>query len=275
MALRIGTNTAAMNAQRYLGDNSKNADKSSAQLASGKSIVRAADNAAGLSISAGLDSRVRGLGQARRNAVDALSVLQTAEGGLNEVSNILIRINELGVQAASDSTSDSGRSMINKEIQQLKNEVERISQTTRHGNVDLLNGSGFKFEFQVDTNTDSDGRIGFDTSDISARTGDIGIEGLDFSNKDNARNSLDGLLNSQKKVNGIRADLGALQNRFVASGDNLGVAITNLSESKSQISDVDIAASTAEKARSEIMMQSSVSMLAQANQSAGLAMKLL
>src|ERR1700722_4438747 len=161
--LGIGTNMASVSAQKSLAMSQREIQKSFAQLSSGSRITKAADDAAGLSISESLKSTIRGYQQAQRNAGDGLSMVEVAEGGLGEISNIMTRLRELGVQAASDTVGDQERGFIDKEVQQLKMEAERISQTTRFGDTRLLDGSGKEFEFQVDIHNDSfEDRIKFD-----------------------------------------------------------------------------------------------------------------
>jgi flagellin len=191
MPLRISTNVASIAAQGSLDQSQRAMEKSFAQLSSGSRITKASDDAAGLTISENLKSRIRGYRQAQRNAQDAVSVMQVAEGGLNEISNILVRMRELGVQAASDNIGDRERSFIDKEVQQLKAEVDRISNTTKFGDVELLNGTGETFEFQVDLgNDDTNDRISFDASDIEATASTLGVDSFDFSEKENARDAL-------------------------------------------------------------------------------------
>jgi flagellin len=203
-------------------------------------------------------------------------MVQVAEGGLGEISNILTRMRELGVQAASDTVGDTEREFINKEVQQLKMETERIAQSTRYGKTVLLNGSGKRFEFQVDiNNNDFNDRIGFDASEIKATTADLNIDGFDFSDKMDARQALEVLEDSQKTVNGYRATLGAIQNRLVSTTDNLGVAIENFSAANSRVRDTDVAQSSAELARNTVLNQASVAVLAQANQVPAMALKLI
>jgi flagellin len=151
MGLRIATNIASLNAQRSLAGSGREIQKSFAQLSSGSRITKSADDAAGLSISENLKSHIRGYQQASRNAQDGISMVQTAEGGLAEISNILTRFRELGVQASSDTVGDDERGFINKEVQQLKNEAERIARSTRFGKTALLDGSAGQFDFQVET----------------------------------------------------------------------------------------------------------------------------
>ena len=276
MGLRIGTNIASMAAQRSMASSSREISKSFSQLSSGSRITKAADDAAGLSISENLKSHIRGYQQASRNAQDGISMVQTAEGGLGEISNILTRFRELGVQASSDTVGDTERGFINKEVMQLKDEAERIARTTRFGKTALLDGSGGRFDFQVDVNNDSfNDRIGYDAGKQNATTSSLGISSIDFSSKDGARESLETLDTAQTQVNGFRADLGAIQNRLISTTDNIGVSVENLSSANSRIRDTDVAASSAELAKNNILQSASVSVLAQANQQPQMAMKLI
>lgn len=276
MGLRIGTNVQSLAAQRSLTGTSRDLQKSMAQLSSGSRITKAADDAAGLAISEDLKSQVRGFQQAQRNANDGISMVQTAEGGLNEISNILTRFRELGVQASSDSVGDEERGFINKEVQQLKNETQRIAQSTRFGNTKLLDGTGGKLDFQVDIhNDDFNDRIGFDTGEQNASVDGLGVAGLDYSSKDGARSALEKLDKAQNQVSGFRANLGALQNRLISTGENLGVSIENLSAANSRIRDTDVAASAADLSRNQVLQSASVSVLAQANQQPAQALKLI
>ena len=276
MGLRIGTNVQSLAAQRSLTGTARDLQKSMAQLSSGSRITKAADDAAGLAISEDLKSQVRGFQQAQRNANDGISMVQTAEGGLNEISNILTRFRELGVQASSDSVGEEERGFINKEVQQLKNEAQRIAQSTRFGNTKLLDGTGGKLDFQVDIhNDDFNDRIGFDAGEQNASIDGLGVAGLDYSSKDGARSALEKLDKAQNQVSGFRANLGALQNRLISTGENLGVSIENLSAANSRIRDTDVAASAAELSRNQVLQSASVSVLAQANQQPAQALKLI
>lgn len=276
MSLRVATNVAAINANKSMANTQRHIDKSFAQLASGSRITKAADDAAGLSISETMKSSIRGYEQAKRNANDGISMVQVSEGGLGEISNILTRMRELAVQSSSDSVGDTERGFIDKEVQQLKLEVERIAQSTRFGTTNLLDGSGEGFSFQVDINNDDfRDRIAFDSSEQIATADALGIEGFDFSDKENAREALEILEGSQKQVNGYRANLGAIQNRLISTSENLGVAIENYSAANSRIRDTDIGQSTSELTRNQILLNASVGVLAQANQAPQSALRLL
>jgi len=276
MGMRITTNVGSVNAQRSLANSQREIQKSMAQLSSGSRITKAADDAAGLGISENLKSQIRSFSQASRNANDAISMVQVAEGGLGEVSNILTRMRELGIQASSDTLGDKEREFLNLEVQQLKSEIERISKTTRFGSTSLLDGSGQRFDIQVGINNEeSQDRISFDSSSLNSTLNELGVSGVDFKRKVGAQEALNIVDDAQSKVASFRAYLGALQNRFQSTIDNLGVQHENLSAANSRIRDADIASSTAEAARNNIMLQASTSVLAQANQQPGLALKMI
>lgn len=276
MSLTITTNVASLSAQKTMGTNARAIQKSMAQLSSGSRITKAADDAAGLSISETLKSTVRGYTQAKRNANDGISMVQVAEGGLSEISNILTRLRELGVQAASDTVGDLEREFINKEVQQLINESERISQATRFGTTVLLDGSGDTFDFQIDINNDDFvDRISFDSSQQDATTANLGIDGFDYSDKESAREALTVLEGAQRQVNGFRANLGAIQNRLISTSENLSVAVENFSAANSRIRDTDIAESSAHLATAQILNQASVGVLTQANAQPQAALRLI
>jgi flagellin len=183
---------------------------------------------------------------------------------------------ELGVQAASDTVGDIERGFINKEVQQLKNEMQRIAKTTRWGDQNLLDGSGKEYAFQVDINNDDFAdRIGFDASQQDATISNLGVDGFDFSDKGDARQALEVLEAAQRTVNGYRANLGAIQNRLISTSDNIGVAVENFSAANSRIRDTDVAQSSAELARNNILLNASVSVLGQANAQPASALKLI
>lgn len=274
--MRISTNVAAISARRALDGNQKIMDKSMNQLSSGSRITKAADDAAGLSISEGMKSQIRSYGQALRNTHDGVSLLNVAEGGLGEISNILTRVRELGIQAASDTVGDGERKIINQELGQLTQEIDRIAQTTNYGNRKLLNGDSEQFDFQVGIGSDSENDvIAFDASSSDATTDSLGVSGLDFTSKEGAKEALSELDTAQKTVNSYRANLGALQNRLVSTTENLGTQLESLSTANSRIRDADIAESTAEYTKSNILMNATTTVLAQANEVPRQALRLL
>jgi len=275
MGLRIATNLPSISAQRSLAASGREIQKTFGQLSSGSRITKSADDAAGLSISESLRSQIRGFQQAGRNANDGISMVQTSEGGLGEISNMLTRIRELAVQAASDTIGDQERGFIDKEVQQLKAEIDRIAKTTRFGDVNLLDGTGGQFDFQVGVNATADDRIGFNANEQNATLSSLGIEDIEFTSKEGALEALARIDSAQKTVSGQRANLGALQSRLISTTDQIATTVENLSAANSRIRDTDIAASTAELTRNTVLQQASVSVLAQANQTPAMALKLI
>lgn len=276
MAFRINTNIASLNAQRQLSGSQTAINKSLAQMSSGSRIKTAADDAAGLSISENLKSRISGFRQAQRNAQDAVSVIQVAEGGLNEITNILSRFRELGVQAASDTVGIREREFINKEVQQLKNEADRIAHVTKWGSTKLLSGEGDQFDFQIDLgNNDFEDRISFNSADIEATTQRLGISDFNFSTKEGARDSMTTIDDAMGLVNEYRSNLGALQNRLLSTSNNLGTSVENMSDANSRVRDTDLAEASSELVRNNILLNASTAVLAQANQVPQAAMRLL
>jgi flagellin len=276
MGMRISTNIAAINAQRNLSGSQMNIQSSLAKLSSGSRINKAADDAAGLAISENLKASIRSARQANRNANDGMSMVQTAEGGLNEIGNIVTRLRELGIQAASDTVSDTERGFVNKEVQQLKSELQRIASVTTWGKTKLLDGTTPTFDFQVGIyNNESEDRISFDASQNVATLDALGLAGLDYSSKEGAQTALEKLDMAQEGVNGMRSNLGALQNRLLSTVNNLGVFEENMSAANSRIRDTDMAETSSELTRNNIMLQASTAALAQANTSNQVALNLI
>ncbi len=276
MGMRVSTNVSAINAQRNLIGSQRNINDSMAKLSSGSRINKAADDAAGLAISEGLKAQIRSAAQAQRNANDGISMVQTAEGGLNEIGNVVVRLRELGIQAASDTVGETERGMLNKEVQQLKSEIQRIASVTTWGTTKLLDGSSPQFDFQVGLyNNDAEDRISFNAAENVATLDALGLDGIDFSTKEGAQEALTMLDAAQTSVSGTRANLGALQNRLTSTVDNLGVAQENLSAANSRIRDTDVAQASSEMTRNNILLQAGTSTLAQANQSSQMALKLI
>jgi flagellin len=276
MGFRVATNIAAINAQRNLIGSQRTLGKSMAQLSSGSRINIAADDAAGLAISENMKAQIRSARQANRNANDGISLVQTAEGGLNEISNLTVRLRELGIQASSDTVGETERGFLNKEVQQLKSEMQRIASVTTWGTTKLLDGSTPQFDFQVGMfNTETEDRISFNANENVATLDALGLAGVDYSTKEGAQTSLQLLDTAQSTVNGIRANLGALQNRLTSTVDNLSVTEENLSAANSRIRDTDVALATSEMTRNSIMLQASTATLAQANTSNQMALKLI
>jgi flagellin len=275
MGLRISTNVASISAQRVLAKQQHRMEHAQMAAASGSRIVKAADDAAGLAISENLRGQIAGIRMARSNAYNAQSLIQVSEGGLNEISNILIRLRELGVQAASDTVSDVERSFLDQEAQQLTSEADRIAKSTKFGNKNLLDGSGEEMEYHVGPfSKESENVIKYKVS-ADATTGNLGVDGVSLSDKGGARSTLESVDEALVKIGQMRADFGAVQSRLQMTTSNLDIQNENLSAAKSRISDADIAYEAAEMTSAGILQQASVGVLAQSNQNGAAALKLL
>ena len=276
MGLRINTNVPSLSARRTLGVNNEKQAQTLGKLSSGSRIVRSADDAAGLAISEKLKAQVRSTNQAERNANDGISLIQTAEGGLNEVSNILIRLRELAIQSSSDTVGDSERKFTDLEYQNLKSEIERISQVTEFNGKKLLNGSGEKYDFQIGiNNNDFNDRISYNAQLTNSSTSSLGVEGLGVDSKANAQASLEQIDAAIQNVSGQRAELGAVQNRLTSTIQNLQVSSENLNAANSRIRDTDYAAETAKNAKLSILTNAGTSVLSQSNAQGANALKLI
>lgn len=276
MGLRISTNVASLNAQKNLRSSNYLMDRSLARLSSGYRINQAADDAAGLAISENLRGLIRGYKQASRNSEDGVSLVQVAEGGLQEISNMLIRLRELGVQAASDTIGEVERKFLDVEYQQLKSEIQRVSEVTQFNGRDLLNGTGGIFDIQVDVHNDPfKDRISFNASAANASLNSLGLTAEGLATKEQAQQSLSVVDTAMLSVNSMRANFGAMQNRLRSTIANLAVAHENLSAANSRIRDTDVAEETAELTRNSILLQAGVSVLGQANTMQQVALKLL
>lgn len=276
MGLRINTNSAALNAQKTLWSTKLGLDKSMEKLASGLRINRAGDDAAGLAISENLKAQVRGLKQAGRNAQDGISLVQVAEGSMNEISSILIRLRELAVQGASDTIGPVERQFLNVEYDQLTSEIDRIAEGTEFNGTQLLAGVGSVLDFQVGTRNNPEiDRISFDASKADANSAALGVNLTSVADKASAQNSLTAIDQAIVSVSAMRADFGAIQNRLQSTVSNLQVSVENMSAANSRIRDVDIAEETSEMTKNNILLQAGTSVLAQANQQANIALGLL
>jgi len=276
MGLRIATNVQSLSAQRSLSEVKKGQASSLQKLSSGSRINKAGDDAAGLAISEKLKSHIRGSQQATRNAGDGISLIQTAEGGLNEVNNILVRLRELSVQAASDTVTDKERNYSDMEFQQLATEVERIATSTTFNERQLLSGEGEQMEFQIGIfNDEENDRLSYNPQNSSVRKQDIGIEGMNVSTKGDSQENLTKLDDAINVVNTNRANLGALQNRLNSTVRNLEIKTENMAEANSRIRDTDVALESANLAKANILTASSTAVLSQANASHNGALKLI
>ena len=278
MAISIVTNPASLNAQRNLNKTQGTMGRSLARLSSGLRINGASDDAAGLAISEKLKSQTRSIAQAERNANDAVSMLQTAEGAMNETSGLLIRMRELSVQSANDTVGSTERSFIQSELSDLRDEVNRIAEVTEFNGTKLIDGTASSVTFQVGIQNTSNDQISVAINDMHATAlgaGTTDLDGLDISTITGAQTALDVLDAAITDVSAGRAEIGAVQNRLQVTIANLGTARENLSAANSRIRDVDVASESAELTKNNILMQAGVSVLAQANQQPSLALSLL
>ena len=273
MGIRINTNVSSLNTQRHLANSTKMFGKSMEKLSSGLRINRAGDDAAGLAISEGLKSDIRALGQASRNASDGISLIQTAEGAMDETSSILLRMKELAEQSLNGTLSNTDRGYLNQEYTALQDEITRISDSTTFNGVALLDGSGLDVAIQVGIGTAASDSVTVDLGTSRDHT-TLGVTtGVDdATNAAAAMGEIDAAIET---VVGARGEFGAVQNRLEASIRNINMMGENLSAANSRIRDVDVAQETSRMTSFQILQQAGVSMLAQANQSSGLAMSLL
>ena len=270
MGLQINTNVAAMNAYRNLSGTQNAMATSLERLSSGLRINRAADDAAGLAISEKLRAQSNGLNQATANAQDGISLIQTAEGALNETHSILQRMRQLTVQAGNDTNGAEERTNIATELTALKDELDRISDTTQYNKQDLLKGA-FSATLQVGANSGQTMDVAINASDSAT----LGVDALDVTDAAAVATSLDAIDDAISTVSTDRAGLGALQNRLQHTINSLSVAAENASASESRIRDTDMAKEMSSFTRSQILQQAGVSMLAQANQAPQSVLKLL
>ncbi|QGN59457.1 flagellin FliC [Nostocoides sp. HKS02] len=272
--MQINTNVAAMNAYRNLSSTQGSMATSLERLSSGLRINRAADDAAGLAISEKLRAQTNGLNQATSNAQDAISLVQTAEGALNETHSILQRMRQLSVQSANDTNTSDDRAAIQKEVTALNGELDRIASTTQFNGQNLLDGTGGtagSFTFQIGANNGQTVSVAFAKADTTT----LGTNALDVTTQAGAASALTAVDAAIKTVSGDRADLGAVQNRLQHTINSLNVASENSAAAESRIRDTDMAKEMTSFTRSQILQQAGVSMLAQANSAPQSVLKLL
>lgn len=266
MGLRISTNIASEMVQKNLKDASREETKSLQRLSSGSRISSAADDAAGLGIATKMRAQAQGMRQATRNANDGISFVQAAEGGLNEVSNILTRLRELSIQSASDTVGETEREFLDLEYQQLTTEIDRIASSTKFNGMDLLSGdSSGMIDFHVGAYANEENTIQFDSDATNATASHLGVSGTGVIEKDDALDSISNIDEALNMVSGQRASLGALQGRLQTTVTNLEGQTVNLEQARSVVQDVDVAAETAKLASNQIIKSAGISTLAQAN----------
>ena len=258
----INTNVSAMRAQNSSRVAGNQLDTAMTRLSSGKRINSAKDDAAGLAIATRMDAKIRGLDQAIRNSNDGISLAQTAEGAMDEVSNILVRMRELAVQAANGSVGTSDRTALQTEVDQLIEQIDDIATRTDFNGIALLDGSA---DIDIQTGVDSGETVNITIADLQAAG--LGVDGVDLSTAAGASTALGVLDTAIDSVGTERANLGAVQNRLSSGVNNLTSTVTNLADSKSRIQDTDYSVETTKLASAQILAQASTAMLAQANQS--------
>ena len=285
MSFRILTNVPSLQAQRSLSKVNNDLQSNFERLSSGSRINKAADDAAGLAVSEGLKAKERGLNQAKRNANDGISILQVAEGSMQEMGNIMLRLKELNVQAASDSISDKERSFLNKEYTQLVGELDRISNSTEFNGIKLMDGSKEDLALQVGDTNDPNSVITFDLSEFNMNSevlglgteAEIGPTSVDGSGPDREAiaENLGKIDEALTKISTARSYIGSVQSRLQSAINNIEVSVENTAASASRIKDTDFAEETASLAQNRILSQAATSVLSQANYAPESALQLL
>jgi flagellin len=276
MGLRINTNVQSLISQRNLGVSNERQRQSLEKISSGTRIAKSADDSAGLAIAEKMKADIRSVRQDNRNASDGISLTSVAEGGMNEIGNILTRFRELSIQAASDTIGDRERGFINKEVSQLRAEIDRIAMSTEFNGRKLLSGEGAALEIQVgkDNNAEMD-RFVYDTAKQNLTSEALGLSDIHTTTKEAAQENLARIDTAIQTLSENRADMGALQNRLQSTINNLQIYEENISGARSRIFDVDMASETAELTKANILSQAGVAVLGQANSNSMSALKLL
>lgn len=274
MGLRVTTNMASISAQRALSMQSKKQQHASQALATGHRIVSASDDAAGLAIAENMKAELRATAQARSNAFNAISTAQVGEGGLSEMTNLIVRLRELAVQSASDTIGDKERGYLQLEAKSLSDEIDRIAKTTSFGDKKLLDGSNPVYDFHIGSSSEKENIITYEV-DGNTTAAELGLDSIDISSKDGARDLIDVTNTSLETVSRIRAGFGAVQSRLESTVAGLDVKFESLSAARSRIMDADVAKESSELASATMLQNASISVLQQANQQPYAAMKLL
>jgi len=274
--ISVNTNVSSLHAQRNLSKSGSDLATSMERLSSGMRINSAKDDAAGLQISNRLTSQINGLGVAQRNANDGISIAQTAEGAMSETTNILQRVRELALQSANGSNSAEDRASLQLEVSALQEEINRISSDTSFGDINLLDGNFTAVDFQIGANSGETITFGITAMDTTTLTdGTTTVAAIDISTAAGAQLAIDSIDGAIKQVDTERAKLGAVQNRFGHTINNLANIQENVSASRSRIQDTDFATETAEMTKNQILQQAGTSILSQANQLPQAALSLL
>lgn len=277
MSIFVNTNVSALNAQRQLFNSSSALDKSYERLSSGLRINSASDDAAGLQISNRLTSQIEGITQAVRNANDAISLTQTAEGALGETTNALQRIRQLAIQSQNGINSAADRTALNSEVSALKNEIDRIATDTQYNGQDLFDG-GFSAKFLVGANSGQTISVNLSAGSIATAgfsSAGLAIASLTVATAEGASAAIDSIDTALSAIGAVRADLGSAENRFQSSIRNLSNVNENLSSARSRVLDTDFAAETANLTKNQILQQASLAVLSQASNRPQTALALL
>jgi flagellin len=277
MGMRIQTNMSALQAQRNLRNTQSAEDQTLSHVASGSRITRAGEDAAGYSVSSSLNAHIRSTQAALRNTQDGISLVQVAEGAMQSMGDILSRLRELGIQAASDTIGDTERRMIDREAQNAKAEIDRIVNTVEYNGLKILNGQGnaAQFDVQVGIHSGEGHLLGVDYRKLNFTTEHTGLSRVDFSTKESSRANLSTIDNAIETMSSYRATLGAVQSRFSTIAEGLGTSQLNLSSANSRIKDADVASETTDLARNRLMREAGTAVLAQANTQPEQALRLL
>lgn len=274
MSLRINTNVPSIRAQHQMGRTQRELESALSELATGsKFSAPNADNASH-AIAEGLRAQKAGLEAANRNAEDAISFVQIADGSLNEQSNLLIRQRELAVQASSDTLSDKEREYLNKEFSQLTEEIDRIAKATTYGSTQILVGKTQNYEFQVGGNGKAESRIKF-SNDADTTASNLGVDGLEVTDKSSARDALEGIDTALQQISSVRAQFGSVQSRLQYATSFIGTHLEAITESHSRLADVDVAEAVSKARKAQILQQYQAAALAQANQLPDVAVRLV
>ncbi|MFZ3231305.1 MAG: flagellin [Pseudobdellovibrio sp.] len=274
MSLRINTNVSSLAIQHAMTLSQRVTDQAINNIATGSRLSNPASDVAGTAIAEQMKSEITSLGAAKSNASSAVGIVSVAEGSLSEQSSILTRMRELAVQSASDTYSDKERSMMQKEFVEIRDESDRIAQSTKYGTQNLLDGSINKFEFQVGSTAGAESRISYN-SESNTTSDNLGISSSDVSSKGDARDSLSDIDQGLEKIAMQRASFGATQSRLESVDSSLGSRIEGLSNARSKVADSDLAKEISDLRRGQILQQYQASMLQQVNDQAGLALKLV
>ncbi|MCK6595533.1 MAG: flagellin FliC [Bacteriovoracaceae bacterium] len=273
--MRVSTNVNSMVAQRILKGHTIDESRENVRLSSGDRITSAAYDPSGLAISEKLRAKSRSLYQAERNSNDAISLLQVAEGSLGVMADMSQRLRELAMQASTDTVSDMDRSIIDKEFQSLKNEIKRLTESTKFNGNHIINDKGSVYDLQIGIGGDAfNDRLRYDMKRVMDSSNNFGIGNVDLRSKDSAQNSLKAISSMMSQISSSRAELGAMSNRMTSVIQNLQMSKEGTAATNSKIRDTDVAKESAEKMKTQIAANATSAMLANANSTPSVILKL-